>query len=364
MTSSRIPSDLREVTASWLTEALHSKEVSSKASVTGYSAETIVGGNGFMNQVVRLGLRYDDDPVDLPRSVVLKLPSADPALRMLSNRLGSSQREFRFYQDVATGGHLRTPHSYYGGVDAATGDTVLLLEDVSGRQGDSVAGCSLAEAELAITQLAEFQASWWDSPRLDGLEWMPLKDRETGVYEELYADSWRSFTAKAGNGMPEGLRLLGDRLSIEVSRVKAMLTRAPRTIIHGDYRLDNCFFQATVGGTSLVFFDWEFCARGRGAYDVATFIIDGFAPQQRRDVERGLLRTYHSTLVSNGVSDYSFEECLSDYRLSMLELFVFWILTGGFCDFDDERAAVYLRNSLERFDAATSDLGCTELLSS
>ena len=92
MTSSRIPSDLREVTASWLTEALHSKEVSSKASVTGYSAETIAGGNGFMNQVVRLGLRYDDDPVDLPRSVVLKLPSADPALRMLSNRLGSSQR--------------------------------------------------------------------------------------------------------------------------------------------------------------------------------------------------------------------------------------------------------------------------------
>ena len=73
-------------------------------------------------------------------------------------------------------------------MDAATGDTVLLLEDVSGRQGDSVAGCSLAEAELAITQLAEFQASWWDSPRLDGLEWMPLKDGETGVYEELYAE--------------------------------------------------------------------------------------------------------------------------------------------------------------------------------
>ena len=209
MTSSRIPSDLREVTASWLTEALHSKEASSNASVVGYSAETIAGGNGFMNQVVRLGLRYDDDPVDLPRSVVLKLPSADPALRMLSNRLGSSQRELRFYQDVATEGYLQTPRSYYGGVDAATGDTVLLLEDVSGRQGDSVAGCSLAEAELAITQLAEFQASWWDSPRLDGLDWMPLKDGETGVYEELYAEAWRSFTAKAGNGMPQGSATAG-----------------------------------------------------------------------------------------------------------------------------------------------------------
>ena len=47
----------------------------------------------------------------------------------------------------------------------------------------------------------------------------------------------------------------------------------------------------------------------------------------------------------------------------MLEIFVFWIVTGGYCDFDDERANVYLHNTLERFDAAISDLAATELLS-
>ena len=75
------------------------------------------------------------------------------------------------------------------------------------------------------------------------------------------------------------------------------------------------------------------------------------------------MRTYHSALVSNGVSGYPFEECLSDYRLSMLECLVFWIVTGGYCDFDGQRASAYLRNSMERFDAAISDLACTELLS-
>ena len=82
-------------------------------------------------------------------------------------------------------------------------------------------------------------------------------------------------------------------------------------------------------------------------------------PQQRRHGEMGLLRTYHSALVSNGVSGYPFEDC----RLSMLEGLVFWIVTGGYCDFDGQRASAYLRHSLERFDAAISDLACTELLS-
>ena len=65
------------------------------------------------------------------------------------------------------------------------------------------------------------------------------------------------------------------------------------------------------GRGSLVVFDWEFCAQSRGTYDVATFISEAFPPQQRRNEELGLLRTYHSILVSNGVTDYPFEECLS-----------------------------------------------------
>ena len=365
MTSLTVPQDLQEVTPAWLTAALHSKVPSSRASVTGYSAEPVAEGKGFMNQVFRLRLHYDADPLDLPRTVIAKLPSADPALRMFSDRLGQDRREVRFYQEVAADAHLQTPHSYYGGIDSVTGNTILLLEDLnSARQGDSVAGCSLADAQRAMAQLAEFQAAWWDSPRLDRLDWMPLKDAETGAYQELYAAAWTSFTRKAGDGMPPALRRLGDRLSLEVPKIKAKLTTPPRTIIHGDYRLDNCFFQTSGEAQSLLVFDWEFCARGRGTCDVATFISETFPPQQRRDEELSLLRTYHSILVSNGVKDYPFAECLADYRLAMLEIFVFWIVTGGCCDFDDERATVYLHNSLERFDAAISDLDCAELLAS
>ena len=154
MTSLTVLQDLGEITPAWLTAALHGKATSSRASVTCCSAEPIAEGKGFMNQVVRLRLHYDDDLLDLPPTIIAKLPSADPALRAVSDRLGRDRREVRSYQEVAADAHLQTPHSYYGGIDSVTGNTILLLEDLnSARQGDSVAGCSQAEARRALAPI-------------------------------------------------------------------------------------------------------------------------------------------------------------------------------------------------------------------
>ena len=363
MTGMSIPRDLLEVTPSWLTAALRDSGAAGSPAVTGYSADAIAEGKGFMSQLYRLRLDYDADAGGLPRTVILKLPSSDPLMRTFFDRLRQNLREVLFYQQAVSAGYLETPRSYFSGTDPATGNTALLLEDMSdARQGDSVAGCTLAEAQLAIVQLARFHASWWDSPRLDALDWLPPKVTEASVYKEIYADSWQSFIGKAGEGMPRGLRDLGDRLGDEISAIKARLSRTPQTLLHGDYRLDNCFFPTAEGSPPLVVFDWEFCVRGRGAYDVAAFISEAYSAEQRRDEEMGLLRTYHETLLENGVSGYSFEECVEDYRLSMMEVAVFWIVTGGYCEYDGERATTYLHNSLARFDAAIADLACAELL--
>ena len=292
---------------------------------------------------------------------MVKLPSVDPLLKTVLDKLGQNRREVRFYREPAPSICLRTPRSYYCGIDPVNGNSVLLLEDMSyARQGDSVAGCSLAEARLSLEQLARFQAAWWDSPLLERFDWMPLKDTEAGAYQEIYTSAWESLLQKAGDAITPGLRLLGDSLGPEVHKIKANLSRPPRTIVHGDYRLDNCFFSTVGDCHSVPVIDWEFCGRGRGAYDVATFVSEAFPPQQRRTEELGLMRRYHSILNENGVADYPFGECMYDYRLSMLEIFVFWIIFGGYCDYEGERAKEYLRNTLERLDAAISDLASTE----
>ena len=357
----RVPGNPGEITPRWLNRALDLGSEPRGPTVAGFSVEVMAEGTGFINQLFRLRLRYDHPSPDLPSTVIAKFPSADPGLRTVFDRLEQNRREVRFYREMSDGVHLETPRVYHGGLDSGTGNTVLLLEDMgSARQGDSVAGCSLDEARSCLEQLARFQASWWDSPLLDRLSWMPLKEAEAGPYREIYTGAWQALQEKARGGMPPGLRGLGNRLASEVHEIKARLTRPPRTILHGDYRLDNCFFRATPGSRSVAVFDWEFCGRGRGTCDAAAFIAEAFPPQRRREVELDLLRGYHSALVDNGVRGYPFEECWQDYRLSMLEVLVFWIVTGGYCNYEGDRAAMYLCNTLERLDAAISDLASIE----
>ena len=213
----RVPKDLRDITLVWLTEALQSRGAAGGASVTGYSAETLAEGKGFMNRLFRVTLDYDADLPNLPAAMIVKLPSADPLLRAVFDRLGQNRREVRFYQRVGSQPSPAGPsRCYHSGVDPSTGHTVLLLEDMShARQGDSVAGCSMAEArarhrpagqipgvlvgELSLGRLA-----------LDAFEGCRSRLLPGDIpSQEIYPGAWKSLIEKAGDGMPPGLRRLG-----------------------------------------------------------------------------------------------------------------------------------------------------------
>lgn len=364
MSNLTIPQRLPDITPSWLTRALSSSiPADPGASVVGCSTEPVAQGRGFMNQLFRLRLEYSQPHPDQPSTVIVKLPSADPLLRSVSQRLAQNSREVSFYGELGNNPHLPVPRCYCAAADPDTGNTILILEDMRrARQGDSIAGCSMEQALSAITGLARFHASWWDRPALRDLDWMPAKDDETDHYLAIYPGAWRSLKYKAGDGMPDDLRLLGDRLISDVPNIKAALSGLPHTIVHGDFRLDNCFWTTDDPSQSPVVFDWEFCVRGRGPCDVATFIGEAFPAHRRRQVESDLLHAYHATLVDAGVTGYSYEQCWHDYRLAMLEIFVFWIITGGYCDFSDTRATTYLHNTMARFNAAIADLASTDLL--
>jgi hypothetical protein len=56
------------------------------------------------------------------------------------------------------------------------------------------------------------------------------------------------------------------------------------------------------------------CARC--VIDVANCVRGQLEPEVRRTAESQLLRLYHDALVANGVQDYTFEQCLTDYRLA------------------------------------------------
>ncbi|MBT3710956.1 MAG: aminoglycoside phosphotransferase, partial [Gammaproteobacteria bacterium] len=63
-----------------------------------------------------------------------------------------------------------------------------------------------------------------------------------------------------------------------------------------------------------------------------------------------------------GVTDYSFEQCWSDYRRMVLGCLIYPITVCGTLDLANERGQALAECMLERNLSAISDLGSAELL--
>jgi len=316
-----------------------------------------------MNQVVRINVYTAKGNLLPDLSMVGKFPSQAPEVRALNARVGDDNRESMFYREIAGATTMPTPDLYFSDSDELTGNSVLLIEDLAdGRLGDSVEGCSLDEIRLAIESLAQFQANCWEDVAENRYPWLPTKSADTEMYVREYDQAWRTFKEKSGDAIPDHLSKLSKELGRHIGAIRTQLSTAPLTLVHGDYRPDNCFFGGRLDKRPVAIFDWEYCTKGRGVYDVATFLCEVFTPEQRTKYELDFLHLYHSKLLEAGISGYTFDQCLTDYRLSFLDLIVFWTVTGAVCDWTSERATQYLRNTTERMDAAVTDHESMKLL--
>jgi hypothetical protein len=99
-----------------------------------------------------------------------------------------------------------------------------------------------------------------------------------------------------------------------------------------------------------------------GVADVVYFVAFSMEPEQRRAAESGLLRDYHSVLLAHGVEGYDIEECLIDYRLSLLHHMKRLVLGGALLDFSSERAQLFVKSIIQQMDSALIDHNVFELM--
>lgn len=364
MAKLKIPEGPEALTPEWLTQALRQTGTISSVAVKGFDAEMIGEGVGLMGQLARLKLHYEGSEPGAPRSLIAKFPAAIEENREVGNELRFYEREARFYEEIADEVELRTPRCYYGAMDIETDEYVLLLEDLApARVADQLTGCSGQEAELAILELAKFHATWWESPRLAEIDWMPYtSDPVNKSAEESYQRSWGPFLERFGDKLPKPVLETAEGLGSNVGNLLDQLAEPPRTIIHGDYRADNLFFATPEGGAPLAVIDWQISSRGRGVYDIAYLMSQSVRLEERRAREMELLRSYHRTLTENGVRGYEFDQCLHDYRLATLFCLVYPVIIIGRLDVSNERGVALATAMLERSVAAIVDLNAGELL--
>ncbi|WP_182379914.1 phosphotransferase [Nocardioides sp. WS12] len=272
-------------------------------------------GTGQIGTCHRLELHGDPS---LPASVLAKLPAVDPAARaMLANPY---RTELRFYREIAPTLAVRVPAVHHADGAEEGGDFVLLLEDLAPAvQGDQIGGCTIAQVEDAVVNLAGLHGPRWCDPTLLDIEGLSINGPEdAALMAELFGPAVDLFVDN-----------LADQLSDDdVATVRAVpevierwaLARAERFgPVHGDYRLDNLLFPPD-GGPGVVAVDWQTLSLALPARDLAYAVATSLDPESRRGAEEALVAAYHRALVGQGVTSYSRELCWDDYRFAMLQV--------------------------------------------
>ncbi len=359
-----VPGTMDEITPEWLTGALREGGVISHANVIGAKKETIGAGVGILGELARVTLSYDRSEAGAPRTLVAKIPTADPGGRAIANMLGYYEREVRFYREIAARCSLPSPKCYYTAMEPEQVRYVLLIEDLGGiRIGDQLAGCTLDEARMIVGNLASFHAQWWASPELDAFEWMPpANDPMLKLVQGAYLGALPPFMEKFGNRYTGEQKAIAEKLGPRMSAMQDAFASGPTTMLHADPRLDNMFFGSSDGRRPLTLIDWQILVKGRGPYDVGYFLSQSIDPAERRKHESALLHDYHDTLLVKGVSGYSWEQCWTDYRMSAMFCLAYPVISGGTIDLGNERGVALVGAMTDRAMAAIIDLAAADLL--
>jgi aminoglycoside phosphotransferase (APT) family kinase protein len=298
------------IDTAWLTRALQS--VGLDAVVAAFEAKPV--GTGQIGDSIRFKLSYDRGGDTAPATLVGKFPAADAVSFQAGVSGGNYAREVMFYRHLAGSALVSTPRCYAAELDEASGEFVLLMEDLApAEQGDQLRGVSLQQARLVVDEAAKLHGSHWGDESLEANAWI-LATRASATPPlpvDFVQTSWRGFRERYGARIAPGVIEAGALLSERLPAFRALF-KGPRCLIHNDFRPDNMMFATPRGGRPVTVLDWQSVALGAGPVDLAYFLAGALAPEVRRAHETELLSRYHQGLQRLGVA-YDAEALRRDY---------------------------------------------------
>jgi len=345
-----IPQRVEELTPGWLTEALHG--VLGGARVGAVDVQMLGEGEGFVGTVARLRLDLDRPVPGAPTHVIAKFPTEIASNRATGELLGAYEREVCFYRELAPRVSYRTPALYLALMDDSPASKhgaavirfvdglprwalglsmlffewvarrsrrryLLLIEDLAGAvAGDQLVGRTPSQCEPILRTIADAQAPHWRSEALRRHHWVSQLDLGLRIAHAMFLRSRATFEERFSATLSGDDRGVLDWLSERAPALQTVLhAQAPPTLVHGDFRLDNLLFDDQPSPRVV---DWQGVGRGPAPYDVAYFLSGALSPRVSVEEEVALVVGYHDALLAAGVAGYSREECLRDYRRSML----------------------------------------------
>ncbi len=235
---------------------------------------------------------------------------------------GSTIAEARFYRDLAPRLSVRRPRVPYVAIDADTGASIIVMEDIVAGGGlfmNPHRTFSIDVTRDSLSQLARLHASTWDLASVRDIEWLA-----TGRHVAGGMHTASSLQALLDDGRADGFptELRDAQNLVDALEVHG---RYPATcVLHGDTHTGNVYIDHE---GRACFFDWEVVQTGNWAQDVAYHLATVLAIDDRRAHERELVRHYLTELSAHGAPSPDFEQGWELYRRSFSYGYLLWVIT-------------------------------------
>ena len=344
-----IPAGIDDIDDDWLSQAMG-------VPVRAADITDIGTGVGMIGAIYRATLEGD-----CPDTVVIKLPGLDETARFTAQILRLNIREVGFYRELAAESPIRVPHCHFGAVDTDTHQFVLVLEDVgSHRAVSQIEGMGRADAEQAVDELAGWHAHWWGRAG-------PIVERGTAmaIHDPIYpmllppvfSDGWAK--VRGAMNVPRSVEMVADGWVEALPKMLGSLSTTPSTLVHGDYRADNMFFD---DDGRVVLLDFQVIGQSMPVGDLAYFVTGSLSPATASEIEPGLYERWLRALMAEGIPESETDGMWDIYRGAVLFCVCYPMIAGAGMDLTDERQRGLLEATFERFERAADELSLTDLL--
>lgn len=305
---------LDQVTPAWLTEVLTHQGALTAGAVAAFESQA---GRGNWSRNAILHLHYSAGAQGaLPPRLFLKIVTLD----LEDEFFGPSEVLYytRDYVDVADAPLIRCYDAVYAAEEQRYH---LLLEDVSTTHVEATTRApTLAYGEALVEGLARLHARWWGGARLAQAD-APIHDADhIQRFVDIAAPGVSHIVAHVPAELKSHWPAVMQRLYATHSRQLIARTHQDNgfTLIHGDAGVTNILVPRQ-GERPLYLidrqpFNWSLTT-WLGVYDLVYAMVLDWEVEARRRWEMPVLRYYHQTLQQRGVTGYTWEQLVEDYRL-------------------------------------------------
>ena len=354
--------DIEQATPAWLTGVLQQNGHLQQGRVL--QVRRLGTEAGADSTTARLEVVYSGDtPLrSLPAHLLLKL-AARPGFE-------TGDREVAFYQVIAPAMQTMLPRDElpfvrcYAAARAASGETgrsYVLLEDLfATHYGTDPALPPLRwQGEQIMDALAGLHAFWWEHPRLGkdiGSSYTAESIQSLLAAAQINLGAFRDFV---GDRVPPARQKVFEKICSDWPpfRARRLIEGKGITVVVRDAHAGNFLFPSDPASDRVRITNWHYWRLDTGTDDLAYMMAAHWFPERRARLEKRLLERYCGALSLNGVEDYDFDTCWTDYRASIIRVLL--CLVGGW---RAGRAPSIWWDRVERAMLAFEDLGCRELL--